>query len=506
MKISDSLYILPEVMLWKPKLIASYYKIFMHRTLQLLISSLITFLISCNSNKKQNEKAYPQSLTKDTVVAAPKLTQAKTDTTTITQKNPFTSKNKNIQKTVCLSSNFQVQTSLENDFKTIEKNSQDFELNTNTDTTILCKEGTLFKIPHSSFLLASGLTEVIGTIRFQVKEFYKTSDILSARLTTYSNNKILETGGMLFIKATSKGQLCKLKDNSAIEISFPFTEKKEGMLLFNGNWTNQKIDWQLISQNQTHQQDVIEEIAMYPGGTAALNKFMARNLIYPDSLADMGISGMAQMDFIIDETGKVTDANFKTFTQKGFRDAILNTISKMPRWKPAKRNGVPIISTYSQRITFYNEEQNTNDTIFKNEFEATINDSIISKVKTADIRAYIFSTSKLGWINCDRFYSSPKPKTDFYVDCGNYLELDIKLVFHSFKAILDNYASKKTNTFQNIPSDEAITVVVVKKINNNIFISLTESNTNLQSINNLAFEKVTMEKLKQKLDQLNDAK
>ncbi len=112
----------------------------------------------------------------------------------------------------------------------------------------------------------------------------------------------------------------------------------------------------------------------------------------------------------------------------------------------------------------------------------------------------------MGWINCDRFYNSPKPRTDFYVNCGNYTELDIQLVFHSFKAILDNYASKTTYKFQNIPDDEAITVVVVKKINNNTFISLTESNTNLKSINNLAFEKVTMDKLKQKLEQLNNAR
>ena len=46
----------------------------------------------------------------------------------------------------------------------------------------------------------------------------------------------------------------------------------------------------------------------------------------------------------------------------------------------------------------------------------------------------------------------------------------------------------------------------MKKINNDTFISLTESNTNLQSINNLAFEKVTMDKLKQKLEQLNKAR
>jgi hypothetical protein len=473
---------------------------------QLLVSTLIILLLSCNSTDKQKEQANSPSFTKETIAAIPKRQEINSDTTTVVEKKPATFKITKTQKAVIANLNLQVQTSLENDFKTIEQSFQDFVIDTNFDTTLLCKEGTVFKIKHSSFLNASNLTEVKGTITFQVKEFYKISDILSARLTTHSNDNILETGGMLFIQATSDGQLCKLKDNSAIEISFPFTEKKNSMLLFSGSWTNQKINWELFSPNEANQKEIVEELAVFPGGTVALRSFIRKNLVYPDSLEEMGIGGMVQMDFVIDETGKAKDVNFKNRSQKGFKDAILNTFSKMPRWNPAKRNGVPIKSTYSQSITFYNEEQNINDTLFKNDFEATINDTNINKVKTADIRQYIFSTSKLGWINCDRFYNSPKPRTDFYVDCGNYTELDIKLVFHSFKAILDNYASKTIYKFQNIPDDEAITVVVVKKINNDTFISLTDSNTNLKSINNLAFEKVTMDKLKKKLEQLNNAR
>ncbi len=473
---------------------------------QLLVSTLIILLLSCNSTDKQKEQINSPSLTKDTVVTVSKKAEINPDTTTVIEKKPVTSKTKKTQKAALANSYLQVQTSLENDFKTIEQNFQDFVINTNFDTTIVCKEGTVIKIKQSSFLIVSNLTEVKGTITFQVKEFYKTSDIISARLTTHSNENILETGGMLFIQATSDGQLCKLKDNSPIEISFPFTEKKDSMLLFSGSWTDQNINWQLLPPKEANQMQIVEELATFPGGTIALNNFILKNLVYPDTLADMGIGGMVQMDFVIDETGKAKDVNFNNRSQKGFKDAILNTFSKMPRWKPAKRNGIPIKSTYSQSITFYNEEQNINDTLFKKDFEATINDTNINKVKTADIRQYIFSTSKLGWINCDRFYNNPKPRTDFYVDCGNYTELDVNLVFHSFKAVLNNFASKPNAKFQNIPDDEAVTVVVVKKINNDTFISLTESNTNLKSINNLAFEKVTMDKLKQKLEQLNNAR
>jgi hypothetical protein len=470
----------------------------------LLIPAVAFLLFSCESADKHNLPITPPSLTKDTIPAIQKKEIVISGTAKIIEKRLFALKSQKTSNTYSYITNRQAQTSLENDFKAIERKFQDFLINPNSDTTIFCKEGTILKIRPSSFLIASTSAEVTETIKFQVKEFYKISDIVSARLTTNSNGDILETGGMLFILATSNGELCELKDDSPIEISFPFTEKKEGMLLFNGEWTNDKINWELPTQIVTHLEKTVEESASFPGGSTALKNFLVKNLAYPDSLAIVGIGGTAELNFIIDETGKATDVNFRNLARKEFKDAILNTFSKMPRWNPAKRNGVPIKSTCSKVVNFYNEEGNMSDTIFQREFETKINEANINDVETNVIRKYIFNSSKLGWINCDRFYDSPKSRTEFYVDCGDYTELDIKLVFHSFKAILDNYASKTANKFQNIPEDEAITIVAVKKINNDTFISLTKSNTSLKSVNNLAFEKVTVQKLKQKLEQLNN--
>jgi len=166
---------------------------------QLLASTLIILLLSCNSTDKQKEQITSPSLTKDTIAAVTKREEIKTDTTTIKEKKSVTFKITKTQKVVIVNSNVQIQTSLENDFKTIEQGFQDFVINTNFDTTILCKEGTVIKIKHSSFLIAPNSTEAKGKITFQVKEFYKISDIISARLTTHSNENILETGGMLFI-------------------------------------------------------------------------------------------------------------------------------------------------------------------------------------------------------------------------------------------------------------------------------------------------------------------
>ena len=411
---------------------------------------------------------------------------------------------KKMQRAFADSSN--PQTLLENDFQAIEQPFQQFVFNAETDTTIVCKEGTVIKVKHSSFEFVADQAEVKGAITFRVKEFYKISDIVSARLSTHANNHILETGGMLFIQATADRQLCKLKDKSTIEISFPFTEKKENMLLFTGSWVSQKINWEILPAKASDEKANTDEFAAFPGGPVALRNFMLRNLVYPDSLSDLGIGGIVFINFVIDETGIAIDVTFMNPSQKEFRESILSTISKMPVWKPAKLNGIPVKSVYSQSITFDNGERGFTDTAYKKYFEATTNDHTINKMEASDIQHYIFSISALGWINCDRFYNSPKSRIDFYVDCGEYSELDIKLVFHSFKAILGNFTPATSFKFPNLPVDEELTVVVVKKINNDTYISITESNTSQKSINNLIFEKVTMDKLKLKLEELNRLK
>jgi hypothetical protein len=153
---------------------------------QLFVTTLIIFLFSCNDTDKQKEQTNSHSLPKDTVAIVHYQTGKSQDTTIIIAKQTPTFKTKKSVKAVLDNSNLQVQTSIENDFKTIEQGFQNFELNTNLDTTFICKQGTVLTIHRSSFLIASNLTEVKGTITLQVKEYYSISDIISARLTTHS--------------------------------------------------------------------------------------------------------------------------------------------------------------------------------------------------------------------------------------------------------------------------------------------------------------------------------
>ena len=140
---------------------------------------------------------------------------------------------------------------------------------------------------------------------------------------------------------------------------------------------------------------------------------------------------------------------------------------------------------------------------YRPDFEARVNESNINNLQVIEIRRYIFSSSKLGWINCDRFYKIESPKTDLFVKTDFYPNADVKIVFHNFNGILEGEKTSLGHVFKGIPSGEKITVLAIAKQRDKNFISLSESTTS-SSINELAFEQVTMAVLKQKVAQLND--
>lgn len=74
---------------------------------------------------------------------------------------------------------------------------QVFNINASEDTTIRCKQGTVFYLPANAF----GNDLNTKKVTFEVKEAYLKSDMVLENLSTMSNGKILETQGMIYTNA-----------------------------------------------------------------------------------------------------------------------------------------------------------------------------------------------------------------------------------------------------------------------------------------------------------------
>lgn len=98
----------------------------------------------------------------------------------------------------------------------------------------------------------------------------------------------------------------------------------------------------------------LEEPAEFPGGIAALKKYLSENMNYPKTAEENGIEGKVFLKFKVMDTGKIQDVK----VAKGIPDCpecdqeAIRLAENMPLWKPGKLNGKPISMYYSLPITF----------------------------------------------------------------------------------------------------------------------------------------------------------
>lgn len=100
----------------------------------------------------------------------------------------------------------------------------------------------------------------------------------------------------------------------------------------------------------------IEQIPQFPGGHAALMKFLSDNIKYPEAAKYDLAQGTVNVQFTINENGAVTDvAGIKT-DQNGwrqdFQDEAVRVIKSMPNWQPALSKGKPAKVTLTLPIKF----------------------------------------------------------------------------------------------------------------------------------------------------------
>jgi periplasmic protein TonB len=94
----------------------------------------------------------------------------------------------------------------------------------------------------------------------------------------------------------------------------------------------------------------------YPGGFAAWQRYLNKNLVYPDDAINAEIQGQVVVRFIVDKEGNVSDVEAISGPQE-LRDAAVRVIKKSGQWLPAVQNGRKVKSYKSQPINYKLEAQ-----------------------------------------------------------------------------------------------------------------------------------------------------
>lgn len=97
---------------------------------------------------------------------------------------------------------------------------------------------------------------------------------------------------------------------------------------------------------------VVESMPSFPGGEAALIKYLSDSIKYPETARVNKIQGRVILQFTIGETGQITDVQVVRSVSPELDAEAVRVIQSMPRWIPGKQRGKTVAVKYTLPVTF----------------------------------------------------------------------------------------------------------------------------------------------------------
>jgi len=97
---------------------------------------------------------------------------------------------------------------------------------------------------------------------------------------------------------------------------------------------------------------VVEEMPMFPGGDAALLKYIGENTQYPEIAKENNIQGRVIVRFCVTSKGGVSQVSILKGVDPELDQEAIRVVNSLPAFKPGKQGGKPVPVWYMVPITF----------------------------------------------------------------------------------------------------------------------------------------------------------
>ena len=144
------------------------------------------------------------------------------------------------------------------------------------------------------------------------------------------------TASPRWIAGSEKG--IKVRVQYAVPINFALEDKKAV------NQPGKVVDKVVFS--------AVEQQPGFPGGNAALARYLIKTIKYPADARKSKIQGRVVTTFIINQDGSTSDVRVLNGIGHGADEEAIRVIKAMPKWYPGMQNGRPVNVRYTLPITF----------------------------------------------------------------------------------------------------------------------------------------------------------
>ncbi len=367
----------------------------------------------------------------------------------------------------------------------MEGSVQHFSIDPTKAQIIVGAAGTQLSFPANAFVDANG-NAVTGSVQVELTEALGLQAILAHQLSTRSGSRLLETGGMLNVKATDvEGNTLRLKAATPLQVALPAATREEGMELFQSadgtDWTTTSVPLSITTVTTWREPP-------YP-------HFPRIPFRFPSYREDQAGKPVKPVEPVLPkEPAAPREASYERakpwwaflFPKRAneqaafhYEQALLKHSVQMERYDKKRAAYESECSSYPERLQRYMERKTEWDALKQAEYMTwqenvyrpareryntlmaplrARHDSLVANyqrtraasmeqyalrsdsLNTADIgglNAYVFTTSRLGWINCDRFYDVPEDqKYNVVASTKKHTDAQVYLVFDRIRSMM----------------------------------------------------------------------
>ncbi len=112
---------------------------------------------------------------------------------------------------------------------------------------------------------------------------------------------------------------------------------------------------EVVEEEEDHSDEIfmiVEQMPVFPGGDAALRKYLAQEVKYPVIAQENGIQGRVFVKFVIGADGSVSNVEVARPFDPNLDKEAVRVVKSMPKWSPGKQRGKPVRVSYTVPINF----------------------------------------------------------------------------------------------------------------------------------------------------------
>jgi len=97
---------------------------------------------------------------------------------------------------------------------------------------------------------------------------------------------------------------------------------------------------------------VVEQMPEFPGGEAALQRYLHNSVKYPNIAMENGIQGKVYVGFVVERNGSISNVRIARGVDASLDKEAMRVVRLMPKWIPGKQNGEPVRVSFTAPINF----------------------------------------------------------------------------------------------------------------------------------------------------------